>query len=37
MWREPVTFGGGIMIEKAGLPGFALAPAAKAPASSQAR
>ena len=36
MCNEPVTLGGGIMIEKGALPGLALAPAAKAPASSQA-
>jgi hypothetical protein len=34
MCREPVTFGGGIITEKAGWPGLALAPAAKALASS---
>ena len=36
MCSEPVTFGGGIMMEKLSAPGRALAPAAKAPASSQA-
>ena len=36
MCKEPVTFGGGIITEKAGRPGLALAPAAKALASSQA-
>ncbi len=35
MCRLPVTLGGGIMMEKAGWPGLALAPAAKALASSQ--
>ena len=35
MWSEPVTLGGGITIEKLSAPGFAFAPAAKAPASSQ--
>ena len=35
MCKLPVTFGGGIITEKAGCPGLALAPAAKALASSQ--
>ena len=34
MCKDPVTFGGGIMTENAGWPGLALAPAAKALASS---
>ena len=37
IWSEPVTFGGGMTMEKAGAPGLAPAPARKAPASSQAR
>ncbi len=36
MWSEPVTLGGGIMMEKVCAPGFALAPALKVPAFSQA-
>jgi hypothetical protein len=37
MCSEPVTFGGGITMEKGSAPGPALAPALKAPASSQSR
>ena len=29
MWSEPVTLGGGIMMEKVSAPGAALAPALK--------
>ena len=36
MWSEPVTLGGGIMIEKVSAPSAALAPALKAPEFSQA-
>ena len=35
MWSEPVTFGGGMTIVNGSAPGFAPAPARKAPASSQ--
>ena len=36
MCSAPVTFGGGIMIENGCAPGFAFAPARKAPASAHA-
>ena len=35
MCSDPVTFGGGIITENAGCPGFAFAPAAKTFRSSQ--